>query len=84
LKGYFDITTAGRKNQATSYQTIAQALAVQDPSQIVFVSDADYELVAAKEAGLSTVMSIRPGNAVLTRVGKSFPAIHSLLQLCGE
>lgn len=29
------------------------------------------------------VMSIRPGNVSLTNVGKSFPAVYSLLQLCG-
>lgn len=83
LDYYFD-TTSGSKKEAASYKTIAQSLNV-DPSQITFVSDAEAELVAAKEAGIGhVVMSIRPGNVPLTNVGKAFPAVHSLLQLCGS
>lgn len=52
---------------------------------IVFVSDAEAELVAARDAGIGhTVMSIRPGNTPLSDVGKSFPKVYSLLQLCGS
>ena len=83
LDQYFD-TTSGSKKEAASYKTIAQALKV-DPSQITFVSDAEAELVAARQAGIgNVVMSIRPGNAPLTNVGKAFPAVFSLLQLCGS
>lgn len=83
LDEYFD-TTSGSKKEAASYRTIAQSLGVH-PSQICFVSDAEAELVAAKEAGIGhVIMSIRPGNEPLSHVGKSFSAVHSLLQLCGS
>ena len=81
--GHFD-TTSGSKKEPASYQTIAKSIGV-DPSEVTFVSDAEAELVAAKEAGIGNiVMSIRPGNVPLTSVGNDFPAVHSLLQLCGH
>ena len=81
---HFDITTSGGKKEHTSYTNIAKDLNVE-PSQICFVSDAEAELVAAREAGIGyVVMSVRPGNAPLTSVGKEFPIIYSLLQLCGS
>lgn len=84
FKGHFDIPTAGNKKQAASYAKIAASIKV-DPEDIVFVSDAEAELRAAREAGISrSIMSIRPGNAKLTSYGKSLPAIFSLLQLCGK
>lgn len=83
LAGHFDIPTAGSKRVPDSYQNIAAQLGVE-AWEIVFVSDAEGELVAAQQAGMTPVMSIRPGNATLTDVGKAFPALHSLLQLCGE
>jgi len=83
IKGHFD-TTSGGKKEAKSYQTIADAMKVS-PSDIVFVSDLEDELVAARSAGIgAAVMSIRPGNAPITNVGRGFPAVHSLLQLCGK
>ena len=84
LKGHFDIPTAGNKKQATSYTKIAQTINV-DPKDIVFVSDAETELRAAREAGIGhAIMSIRPGNAKLTDYGKSLPSVYSLMQLCGK
>jgi len=83
LSQHFD-TTSGNKKEARSYTTIAAALQhADDPSQIVFVSDSEDELVAARSAGLCAVMSIRPGNAPLTRPGE-FPTIYTLMQLCGS
>jgi len=80
---HFD-TTSGGKKESPSYQTIAKALAVE-PKDICFVSDAEAELVAAREAGIGfPVMSVRPGNAPLTSVGREFPIIYSLLQVCGS
>lgn len=83
---FFDISTAGPKKEAASYVKIAAALGV-DASEIVFVSDSEGELEAAVAAGIgAAVMSIRPGNAPLTRLAhkqQEFPAIYSLLQLCG-
>jgi methylthioribulose 1-phosphate dehydratase/enolase-phosphatase E1 len=83
LHGYFDITTSGSKKEAGAYQRIANDLGVP-PEDVIFVSDAEAELVAAKEAGVGhAIMSIRPGNASLTAQGKKYPHIFSLLQLCG-
>jgi len=82
ITGHFD-TTSGSKKESASYQVIAKSMGV-NPADICFVSDAEGELEAAKEAGIGNiVMSIRPGNVPLTAVGKKFPAVHSLLQLCG-
>ena len=84
IQGHFDIPAVGNKKEADSYSKIAAELGVE-PSSIVFVSDAESELVAAREAGIGwPVMSIRPGNEPLTSVGKEFPTVYSLLQLCGE
>lgn len=80
--GHFD-TTSGSKKEVQSYRAIATSIGV-DPSDVTFVSDAIEELVAAKEAGIGhVIMSVRPGNVPLTSDAKVFPAVHSLLQLCG-
>ena len=80
---HFDTTSGGKKDPG-SYQTIASKLGL-DPKEIVFCSDSEAELVAARDAGIGfPVMSVRPGNAPLTNVGREFPAIFSLLQLCGS
>jgi len=80
---HFD-TTSGGKKQSASYQNIAKALGVE-PKEICFISDAEAELVAAREAGIGfPVMSVRPGNAPMTSVGREFPIIYSLLQVCGS
>merc|ERR1719232_1907674 len=82
LSNYFDTTSGGKKDMK-SYKTIAEDLQVA-PEEICFVSDAEDELVAAREAGIgNVVMSIREGNAKLTDVGRGFPCVFSLLQLCG-
>lgn len=82
FKSHFD-TTSGGKKEATSYKNIAKDLGV-DPKEICFISDAEPELLAAREAGIGyPVMSVRPGNAPLTDIGREFPIIFSLLQICG-
>jgi len=87
LCSYFDRhfdTTSGGKKEADSYRKIALDLDV-DPKEICFVSDAEAELVAARAAGIGfPVMSVRPGNAPLTDVGRGFPIVFSLLQICGS
>lgn len=60
FSGHYD-TTSGSKREADSYRTISQEFDCE-PSQIVFISDVVEELSAAKEAGLQTVLSLRPGN----------------------
>jgi enolase-phosphatase E1 len=61
LRWYFD-TTTGKKADRASYQRIASAMNMR-PESIVFLSDVVAELDAARDAGLSTRLSIRPGNA---------------------
>lgn len=56
-----------------------------DPKEVCFISDSETELVAAREAGIGfPIMSVRPGNAPLTKIGREFPIIYSLLQICGS
>lgn len=83
FNSHFD-TTSGGKKEYQSYMNIAKDLGV-DPKDICFVSDAEEELVAAREAGIGfPVMSVRPGNKPLTDIGREFPMIFSLLQICGS
>lgn len=57
---YFD-TNTGKKGEAESYQRIAEQMGLE-PSEIVFISDVVDELDAAEEAGMKTLLSVRPGN----------------------
>lgn len=59
IEAYFD-TTTGPKREAGSYRKIVGALGVPTP-EVLFVSDVEAELDAAKEAGMKTVQSLRPG-----------------------
>ena len=61
---YFD-TIVGNKREAASYTDIVKYLGVDSPSNIMFVTDIIEEAIAAKEAGLQVVVSIREGNAPL-------------------
>jgi enolase-phosphatase E1 len=59
LEAYFD-TSTGPKRESASYQKIAAALQVPS-QQVLFVSDVPAELDAARVAGMSTALSLRPG-----------------------
>jgi enolase-phosphatase E1 len=61
IEAYFD-TTTGPKVEAGSYGKIAAALKV-NPGDVLFISDSVRELDAAREAGVATLLSLRPGNA---------------------
>jgi len=61
IDGYFD-TNVGKKGEAESYRKIAAAIGLP-ASEILFISDVVAELEAAKEAGMETLLSIRPGNS---------------------
>jgi enolase-phosphatase E1 len=77
---YFD-TTTGPKREAASYRAIATALGLA-PARVVFVSDVDAELVAARAAGVQGVLALRPGNAaVAPEVAAAFPTVTSFSQL---
>jgi enolase-phosphatase E1 len=58
---YFD-TTVGTKVASESYRAIASSL-VLPTEAILFISDVVTELDAAREAGMQTLLCIRPGNA---------------------
>lgn len=60
IRDYFD-TTTGAKREAESYRRIAAALDCA-PSDLLFISDVAAELDAARDAGLQTLLCIRPGN----------------------
>ena len=57
IAAYFD-TNVGHKREAESYRVIADKLGFA-PSEILFISDIEAELDAARAAGLSTVQSLR-------------------------
>jgi len=61
IDSYFD-TNVGKKGEPESYRKIAAALKLQ-PGEILFISDVVAELEGAREAGLKTLLSIRPGNS---------------------
>jgi enolase-phosphatase E1 len=60
INNYFD-TTTGKKGEAESYESIAATLKLQ-PTEMLFISDVVNELAAAHNAGMKTVLSLRPGN----------------------
>lgn len=84
LDGYYDIATSGSKKDSKSFSNIASDLGIP-PSQIVFCSDLEMELEAARAAGIGhPIMTVRPGNSAISPQGKKdFPQIFSLMQLCG-
>jgi enolase-phosphatase E1 len=57
LHAYFD-TTTGAKNAPQSYAQIARTLKVE-PAAVLFVSDVEKELEAAKAAGMLTALCVR-------------------------
>ena len=61
IDNYFD-TNVGKKGDAESYRRIATELGLR-ADESLFVSDVIAELAAAREAGMSVLLSIRPGNA---------------------
>lgn len=59
FENHFDLET-GSKKETTSYQKIAKELQLE-PEEILFLSDIEQELVAAKQAGLKVTQIVRPG-----------------------
>jgi enolase-phosphatase E1 len=66
---YFD-TTIGHKSEADSYRRIAEELRLA-PAEAVFISDVIAELDAARDAGMKTILAMRPGNRPV-----EFPLAH--------
>ena len=78
LSSYFD-TTVGSKTDPGSYQKIAGA--VQSSTlEMVFISDVTSELDAAKEAGLQTLLCLRPGNRA--QPANTYESIRSFAEVC--
>ena len=59
IEAYFD-TTTGPKRETASYLRIAKELKIST-ADMLFVSDVSAELDAAREAGMKTALSLRPG-----------------------
>lgn len=78
INHYFD-TGVGNKGEAESYRRIAEAVKLQ-PNEILFVSDVVAELAAAREAGMKTALSIRPGNQPQDS-GDQYAIVHSFDEL---
>lgn len=78
FSGHFD-TTTGPKKEAASYNTIAAEIG-EAGEKILFISDIVAELDAAQEAGLCTLLSVRPGNKPVED-GHTHEAITSFAQV---
>ncbi len=61
FSGYFD-TTSGAKQEAESYSRIVAAIGVP-ANEVLFLSDIEAELDAAKSAGLQTCWLLRPADS---------------------
>jgi len=78
ISNYFD-TGVGKKGEAESYRRIAEAIGLQ-PGEILFISDVVSELAAARETGMKTVLSLRPGNQPQTSAA-DYQQIHNFDEL---
>ena len=78
LDQYFD-TAVGSKVESASYAGIAQRL-LFSAAEIVFVSDVTNELKAAREAGMATLLCVRPGNQPQS-ASEQFEVIHSFSEI---
>ncbi|KAK9089241.1 hypothetical protein Scep_028323 [Stephania cephalantha] len=79
LYGFFD-TTIGHKRDARSYSEISLSLGVDRPSEILFLTDVYQEALAAKEAGLEAIITVRPGNAPLPE-NHGFKTVQSFSEI---
>ncbi len=75
---YFD-TGVGSKGSSSSYSEIARRLELL-PVEIIFVSDVTNELAAARDAGMSTLLCLRPGNQPQFNA-EQFQGIQSFSQI---
>ncbi len=68
IEANFDITTAGPKQETESYRRISSALGIA-PSDLLFLSDVQAELDAARDAGWQVVGLLRDGETQATATG---------------
>lgn len=78
IDNYFD-TNVGKKGEAESYRRIAEALRLR-PDEVLFISDVVAELDAATEAGMQTLLSIRPGNPPQNNTDR-YQSIHTFNEI---
>ena len=78
LRGHYD-TTTGPKRAAESYRRIAADIRAA-PGDVLFLSDVTAELDAAAEAGVRTVLVVRPGNAPAPP-GQRHPVVTDFAQV---
>ncbi|QDU28650.1 Enolase-phosphatase E1 [Anatilimnocola aggregata] len=78
LSGHYD-TTIGSKREAGSYTKIVEDLGCR-ANEVIFLSDIVAELDAAKQAGLQTVLVLRPGNAQQENP-QQHPSLQSFAEL---
>ena len=78
FSGHYD-TTSGGKKESDSYRRIATDWGLE-PAKILFISDIEDELSAARDAGMHACVSIRPGNAPIDG-SRGFPAIQSFSEV---
>ncbi|OWP00462.1 hypothetical protein B2J93_773 [Marssonina coronariae] len=76
ISGYFDTVNAGPKGERSSYEKIA-ATRGEAIERWLFLSDRAEEVEAAKEAGMTSAIVVREGNAALT---ESEEARHVLVK----
>jgi enolase-phosphatase E1 len=80
FSGYFD-TTTGPKREVESYRRIAQAIGV-GPQEVLFLSDTEQELDAARAAGMHTCRLLRdalPGAPAAHPLARSFDDVEAWL-----
>lgn len=79
IEANFDITSAGPKQETESYRRISSALGIA-PGDLLFLSDVQAELDAARDAGWQVVGLLREGETQATATGEphvaSFADIH--------
>ena len=78
IEQYFD-TSVGSKVSSSSYGEISRQLELS-PDGVVFVSDVANELAAARDAGMSTLLCLRPGNQPQS-TAEQFQAIRSFSEI---
>lgn len=82
LQNYFDLTNAGPKSEPRSYSVIRESIGAA-PQEILFVSDAEAELDAARSAGWRTAAVRRPDDPRDKRV-PGHPTFPDLYQVSDE
>jgi enolase-phosphatase E1 len=77
IQAHFD-TAVGSKREATSYGLIARELG-RAPGQLLFLSDTEAELDAARGAGLATALCVREGGAP---AASAHPVVRTFETVC--